>query len=452
MADRPEEPAAAAGGDRYAAVAIALHWLIAVMILVQIILAGRMEGPRTPASFAITQLHKSIGITVLLLSLVRLGWRLANPPPPLPPTMARWERWLAHATHIGLYLVMIGMPLTGWIMVSASRTSIPTLLYGAIPWPNLPLLPELAPASKRLWHAIGEQGHGIIIKFGYGLIGLHVAGALKHQLFSHDEPVLARMAPGARAGRWLEPRLLLIALAAVASAAFAKLVQPPLPRSAPPAAVTPQGPAQEPVEAQAPGEPASHDATPAAPAAASASGAKPAPAPAPAAAPTGPVSWRVLPGSRLTFATAWSGTPISGRFERWTAQILFSPDALDRSRIRVSVDMGSADTGDAQRDATLPSGDWFDAAAHPQAVFAASRFTQAGEGRFIAHGTLSLRGVTRPFDLPFRLKIDGDRAEAQATGAIDRTVFGVGQGDFSATDQIPGKVTIRVDLKARRAP
>ena len=113
----------------YAPVAILLHWLIAALIVLQIVLAGRMEGKLTPESFAVTQLHKSIGISILLLSLARLAWRLLNPPPPMPESLAPWERRLAKLTHAGFYGVMIAMPLTGWIMVSTSRLAIPTLLF-----------------------------------------------------------------------------------------------------------------------------------------------------------------------------------------------------------------------------------------------------------------------------------------------------------------------------------
>ena len=148
-----------AGARRYAVVAILLHWLIAAAIALQIVLSSRMDGPPTPETFAVTQLHKSIGVTILLASLLRLGWRLLNPPPPLPQTLAPWERRLAHATHIGLYAVMIGMPLTGWIMVSSSRIVLPTLLYGTIPWPMIPGLPDLEPPAKRIWHEIGEHLH-----------------------------------------------------------------------------------------------------------------------------------------------------------------------------------------------------------------------------------------------------------------------------------------------------
>src|SRR3954471_21697908 len=108
MSDPARDPAAV-GSARYSTLAIILHWLIAAAIVLQVVLAGRMEGPPTPESFAVTQLHKSIGITILLLSLARLGWRLTHPPAPLPASMARWERVLAQITHVGFYVVMIAM-------------------------------------------------------------------------------------------------------------------------------------------------------------------------------------------------------------------------------------------------------------------------------------------------------------------------------------------------------
>ena len=446
MTDVPEaarEPAAT-DSARYSTIAMVLHWLIAGAIVLQVVLAGRMEGPRTPTSFAVTQLHKSIGITILLLSLARLAWRLIHPPAPLPTTMARWEVVLAKLTHVGFYVVMIAMPLTGWIMVSASRIELPTLLYGQIPWPNLPLA-HLAPAAKKGWHAFGETGHGLIAKLIYVLLALHVAGALKHQLFSKDEPVLGRMAPGAVAGRWWEPRIFVIAAAFLGVILFGRWVTPPSPGMAPPpVAVTPQSPAQEPAEAQGPGEPATADTSP-----------EPNPSgPTPglvATATKDPVKWGVEAGSILGFTTAWSGTPIQGRFDRWSADVLFSPEALDRSKVVVSIDLASVNTGDKQRDATLPSADWFDAATHPKAVFTATRFQKLGGDRYLAHGTLALKGVAKPQDLTFHLKITGDRADVTGAATLERTAFQIGQGEFAATDQIPGKVAVKVSLKAKRA-
>ena len=166
-------------------------------------------------------------------------------------------------------------------------------------------------------------------------------------------------------------------------------------------------------------------------------------------APSGAVAWRVAPGSSLNFQTTWSGDAVRGRFNSWKADILFGPDALDKSRVTVTIDMTSAKTGDDQRDASLPASDWFDAAAHPKAVFTATKFEKKAEGSYVAHGALSLRGVTRPVDLPFKLKIVGDKAQMSGETSLDRTLFGVGQGEFTATDQVPAKVTVRVQLNAQ---
>ncbi len=420
------------GRTRYATGAILLHWIIALAIVAQVSLAWRFGDDHSPTGFALTQLHKSIGITVLLLSVVRLAWRLFNPPPPEPVGLATAEKIASSVVHWAFYIIMIGMPLTGWIMVSASKTQIPTLLFGVVPWPNIPGIGDLAPAAKHAWSKFGHQSHSALAWGFYGLFVLHVAGALKHQFFDRETPILSRMAPGAVPGRWFDPRLLLIALAVLGAFAFGKFVNPPHPASGPPPAEA--APAQ-----------AFLPETPAAPAAAEPTAAAATPAPAV----TGPVAWKVAPGSSLNFETKWSGDPVKGRFDSWKAEILFGPDALDKSKVTVTIDMTSAKTGDEQRDASLPSGDWFDAATHPKAVFTATKFEKKGEGAYVAHGTLEMRGVKKPLDLPFKLKIVGDKAQMSGETSLDRTLFGVGQGEFTATDQVPAKVAIRVQVNAQ---
>jgi polyisoprenoid-binding protein YceI/cytochrome b561 len=417
---------------RYATVAIALHWTIAAAILFQILIAWRFADQHTPPAFALTQLHKSIGITVLLLSLLRLGWRIAHNPPEVAG-LATWEHLLSRVVHAGFYAIMIGMPLTGWIMVSTSRTAIPTRLYGVVPWPHLPGLATAPDAAKHAWHAFGVTGHEVLAWGAYGLILLHVAGALKHQLFDARTPVLARMAPGAMAGRGFDPRLIAIGLGAVIILGLGQVYRPP-----PVAAPLP------PPAAALPPELTDRAAPPVTPIAAAPA------APAAATVDKDPVRWAVSPGSTLGFTTTWGGQEIQGRFDRWTADILFSPQALDRSRVSVSIDLAKVATGDAQRDAAIPGADWFDAATRPRASFAAEKFEKTGEGRYVAHGKLTLRGVTRPVDLPFRLKIDGDKARMSGVTSLDRTAFGVGQGEWQATDQIPANVKVSVQIAATR--
>jgi cytochrome b561/polyisoprenoid-binding protein YceI len=439
VAGRPVPPSR----GRYTTVAIILHWLIAAAILFQIILGWRMgDGPKGATTYAIFQLHKSIGITILVLSLGRLAWRLFNKPPPHPAGQPRWETIASQVVHVAFYVIMIGLPVTGWIIVSTSKLAIPTILYGAIPWPHLPFLPELAAGPKHLWHEIGEVGHGLLVKTTYLLLLLHLGAVAKHQILDRDE-VLGHMAPGAKPG-FKEPRAWLAAAGLIAVIAAGYLYKPTIKHAAP----APAAPAEAPV-AEAP---VAAPTSPTAPAEATA--ASPA---AEAVTPVepdktlkDPVAWALAKSSTLGFSATWAGDTIEGQFKRWTADILFSPDALDRSKLTVSIDMGSAATGDDQRDSSLPSGDFFDTASHPKATFTASKFRKTGEGRFVADGTLDLRGVKKALSLPFSLKIDGDTATARGVTTLDRTAFGVGQGEWASTDQIGAKVKVSFAITAKK--
>lgn len=448
-AEAPIETSSAAGRPaRYTTVAILLHWLIAAAIVFQIILGWRMgDEPKGPATYAIFQLHKSVGITILLLSLARLAWRLTHRPPPHPAAQPRWETVASKIVHVAFYGIMIGLPLTGWIIVSTSKLTIPTVLYGAIPWPHLPFLPELAAGPKQLWNQAGLAGHQLLVWLTYGLLALHLGAVAKHQILDRDE-VLGHMAPGARPG-WLEPRAWLAAVGLVAVVAAGYLLKPAAKAKAPAAPAVSAEIADAPV-----GTPGAEPAAPAE--AVTTAPTSPAP-PAETAAPPepdkalkDPVAWAVAKGSTLNFTATWAGDAIEGQFKRWTADILFSPEALDRSKLTVSMDMGSAATGDDQRDSSLPSGDFFDTASHPKATFTASKFRKTGEGKFVADGTLDLRGVRKPVSLPFTLKIDGDTATARGVTTLDRTAFGVGQGEWASTDQIGGKVKVSFAITAKR--
>jgi cytochrome b561 len=183
----------------YNAVAKTLHWLIALAIIFMLALGWFMgELPNGFPKFFAFQFHKSVGITILLLSLCRLGWRLTHEAPPLPPGMAEWERLMARGTHILFYILIIAMPFSGWVMVSASP--IPTVLYGLVPWPHLPVIPALA--NKRAIGHMAGDAHGFMAYTIASLLALHVGAALKHHFMQRDD-VLLRMAPAWLHG-WLE--------------------------------------------------------------------------------------------------------------------------------------------------------------------------------------------------------------------------------------------------------
>lgn len=180
---------------RYTLVAIVLHWAIAAAVLTNLYLGWRMNRAEGMDKFTLFQLHKSVGITVLALTLLRLVWRLAHRPPTLPPTMTRWERTAAHSAHLVFYLLMVAMPLTGWAIVSASALNIPTLLYGTIPLPHLGFVHDLSLAGRHGVETGAGTTHVLLAYLFAGLIVLHVAAALKHQFLDRDE-VMFRMMPG----------------------------------------------------------------------------------------------------------------------------------------------------------------------------------------------------------------------------------------------------------------
>jgi cytochrome b561 len=182
---------------RYTAVAMLMHWLIAALILTNLVLGWRMGFLKGLAQFNVFQLHKSIGITVLLLSVLRLAWRLANPPPPEPSTLQPWERVAAQAVHWGFYVIMIGMPLSGWIVVSTSPLNIPTLLYHLVPWPHFPGVHTLPEAPKAAVNYAFDLTHVVLAWGAVALLALHLGAVAKHELFDRH-PILGRMLPFAR--------------------------------------------------------------------------------------------------------------------------------------------------------------------------------------------------------------------------------------------------------------
>ena len=416
---------------RYSTVAILLHWVIAAALVFQIVLGTAMDGPRDGARFSLYQLHKSIGITILLLTLVRIGWRIAHPPPPLSATLRLWERRLAHLTHGGFYALLLALPLSGWLIVSTSKIAVPTRLFGLLAWPHIPVPDTL----RKTVHEISEVSHGLLVWIIFVLIALHIAGALKHHFFDSDAE-LDRMIPGVKAGRWLEPRLIIIAIAAIgvfgAARTFPWVAKTAMVVSTPAARID---------------APKSVPIVEASPVVETMSVAKPEVVKAEAKSD----EWIVQKGaSSLGFSTIWSGTAIEGGFSDWRAKINFDPEALATSSVSVSINIASVTANDNQVQSALTGSDWFDAASHPQAKFTAMRFTAKRGGRFVAHGSLTLRGVSQPLSLPFTLTIKNDQAIMRGSAKIDRIAFGVGQGDWKATTDVPANVTIAIAIKAQR--
>lgn len=174
-------------GERYTRVAIALHWLIAIAVIGQFAWGWWMQdipkqpvGPRVDAF----NFHKSVGMTIFALMIVRLLWRIGHRPPPLPP-MADWQAALARWTHIVLYAALLIQPLAGYL--GSEWSGYPVKYFGM----TLPAWAGKNVALKDLMSATHLATSWVIA----AAVALHVAGALKHALIDRDR-LLARMGIG----------------------------------------------------------------------------------------------------------------------------------------------------------------------------------------------------------------------------------------------------------------
>ncbi|MBO9519807.1 MAG: cytochrome b/b6 domain-containing protein [Porphyrobacter sp.] len=390
----------ASAQQRYSTVAILLHWAIALALAFQLALGFAM--PKDERGFALYQLHKSVGITILLLTLARLAWRLTHRPP--PAVERGFNGFLAKAVHVLLYVFMIGAPLTGWVIVSTSRIQVPTMFWGVIPWPHLPV-------SKAL-HDLAEESHELLAWTGIALFLLHVVGALRHQFLIKDG-LLKRMGPGGSAG--LAGLLALLVLVTyfgtgmkissdvVAAGGYGPTATPaaPAPTATPTVAATPA------VEETAAVEEEDAEAGP-------------------------PPTWAIQRGGRLGFTVTSGSDSYKGSFSDWSGSIKFDPENPESADIRMSINLASATVGDATMDGMMQGEDFLSSSANPTATWRSTSVTQTGPNRYRANGTLSLKGASKPQALTFTLSGDGLRRHVEGSASIDRNAFGVGTGDSAA--------------------
>ena len=185
--------------SRYTRTAIVLHWLIALLVAINIALIWSVSLLPDDAVRPVIDTHKSTGITVLGLVILRLLWRRANRPPPLPAAYPVWEKRLAHAAHISLYVLILALPLSGWMHDSAWKAAaqFPMKLFYLVPWPRIGLIANLDPQTKEAFHDVSGHVHVWLSYALYAMFFLHIAGALKHQWLDKDAE-LQRMLPRRR--------------------------------------------------------------------------------------------------------------------------------------------------------------------------------------------------------------------------------------------------------------
>ncbi|MEZ5930881.1 MAG: YceI family protein [Alphaproteobacteria bacterium] len=416
----------ATSGQGFGGIARLLHWLTVFLIIALYALGWYMADLELtdPDKFRLYQIHKSIGITVLVLAVLRLLWRLTYEAPAWPAHMAPWERLAAAGAHWALYGLLLLQPLLG--VLQSNAANFPIVFWGGYELPAL-IGPNETVAKILL------NLHHLLANVLAVLVLLHVAAALRHHIQLKDD-VLRNMMPSAGLGG-----------AAVALA---------LVLIAPPFILTER--TEQPVAAA--GGEAAETAAPAAVAAPAVVADAERSEDVPAAD-----AWAVLDGSELGFVARQQGSDVTGSFGSFDAEIVFDPNDLEASRISVDIDVTSITTGHSDRDKTLNSASFFDTATWPSAAFKSDRITAAGEGTseaaatYEAVGTLTMRDVTMEVVLPFSLTIEDDPNDsktslAQAKGElpIRRLDYGIGQGDWASTVTVADEVVITIDIKASK--
>lgn len=437
------EPAA---GQHYGSTAKILHWAVAGLIVAQYALANlaelAAEAGAQVRQLALLANHKSVGVSILALALVRLAWRVAHRPPPLPAAMPRWQAVASKISHGLLYALLLATPLSGWLMSSASAYSVS--------WFNLLQLPDFVAPDAELKEVL-EGIHEFLALLLAAAAGVHILAAFKHALIDRDG-VLRRMTSAVGLGVFAAAVLFgILVLGAAGQGGTAP--QPAVGSDA----------AQEETAGQSGAGSAAAAGKAAAPLPTAADAALGRPAAESAAvadtplAMTGvedvPPRWSIDYGaSFIRFTGDQAGAQFQGIWSSWEADIRFSGSNPAASSAVVTIDTGMADTQDAERDATLVGPDWFDADNFPQAQYLASSFSRGEDGAYVAQGELIVKGAAAPAALNFSVQADGARRVLVGEAQLDRIALGLGAGEWLDTSWVGRAVRVDVRVEATVAP
>ncbi|MCC7305486.1 MAG: YceI family protein [Alphaproteobacteria bacterium] len=399
--------------DSYGFVLKFIHWTTALLIM-GLLFAGLVmtDLPFSETKLKVYMLHKSFGLLVLALLAVRVFWKLLTPKVKPLDTHQTWEKVLAKITHVFLYFALFAMPLSGWIMSSAGE--FPVSFFG------LPV-PALSAKDPGLFD-VSREFHELLALALIVIVGLHLAGALKHHVIDRDRTMVRMM--NSKNYNFLGGLAVGLLFAALLGVNFLLAAKGFLEEEGTPDAQTATISSQ-PAEASVSSAPAVAN------------------------------QWSIVKtDSRLGFEAMQYGQAFNGTFD-FDGTIVFDPADLEGSSADISIDIASIKTGSDDRDAQAKSTEWFDAGKFPKARFVTEKFESTGANQYTAQGELTIRDVTLPVSFPFTLVIakkeNGQQtAEMNAELALKRLDFGVGQGQWKATETIADAVKISLLVHAER--
>lgn len=387
----------------YSTTARLLHWLVAAGIVLQYLLGERAENAADSGQLALQLAslaqHKSVGITVLALAIARVIWRMLSRPPQLPtayqqsnPVLAR----LSQVAHSALYGLLFFLPLSGWLMSSASAYSVS--------WFGLFTLPDLIGPSEAAKETL-QSAHHLAARALLVLALVHIGAAIKHWLIDKSG-VMGRMASA------VSIALFAATLATGVWATWPEATESTAPALTAPAALV----------------------APAAPA-----------APAAVSPPPQPLQWQIdQDHSHIKFTATQAGAEFTGEWQRFNAQIHFDAAQLEYSRASVSIDATSVATQDSERDSTLAGSDWFDSPNFATVTFTAANFALNSNGTFTATAQLDIRGAAYPVQFDFKVESQGNQRRLEGRAQLDRLALNLGTVEWTDTEWVGQFVEVNV--------
>ena len=408
-----------------------LHWSVAALIVTQFVLAKLAERAADNEA-KLTQLallanHKSVGITIFALALVRICWRFITPAPTLPSEMAGWQTQASKLSHVLLYVFLFALPITGWLMSSASAYTVS--------WFGLFELPDLVEPSKALKKTL-LSSHELLSKALFVVALIHIAAALKHHFIDKDD-ILKRMTSYASVSVFA---VLLTAtlwsFATVDSKRGAKAS----------AAATPENVAAvEELQDPLPTAAADNDEIGKESAIESVGESADESADERALA-----VWEIdYAASSIKFIAEQAGANFTGVWPEWQADMMFDPDALAQSKFDVRINVTKVDSRDEERDTTLMELEWFHSEKFPEARFLARKFKQNQDGSFTAMATLTIKGFGGPVDLNFNVEESADKKILTGNARLDRLALKVGTGEWTDLEWVGQYVEVEVRVEAK---
>lgn len=436
--------------SHYSILAVILHWTLAFALAFQMGLGWHMSGLQDSNNsgmglFAVTQLHKSIGILILLASIARLILRLYKKPPAALHD-DEWAHILSKYTHIALYIFMIGTPLSGWLIVSSSHLNIDTYIFDTLYWPHIPGVESLSEASRSILNMASLYAHEILSWAGIILFFMHVAGALRHQFFK-GEDILWRILPLIKPLRKINATLCLLFIIAALIGLFmfvqynADAAKPneienilstknekllPSDEDQDLSAIETQPSEVEEIKEneeiiESGKEDEADDVSAEI---------------APKVEPIKPSNWTVIGPRSLNFSVKWNDDIVTGIFSDWSSDIKFDSAALDQSSIKVLINLTSVTTSDSTVNSAIGNVDFFNSSASPQAQYISNDIKSLGGNRYQMDGVLRLKNIEQPLRIIFTLDEDGNKAQAKGSANINRVAHQIGIGQDEIADDV----------------